>query len=216
MEKTPKGWYAAKIPKKAVTGTSLRFYVEGRNDKGKAIVSNGRVDSPNVMLIREKEAAETEKEMGGTKRTQGREPARRAGSDAAAPLPGPHRQVEDRPRHALRQPPVVDRLLDRQRLRLCAGRRPRGAARSSQSRYVSGVAWEGGGHLAPEIGYQLGPNFAISLEGRNQYIPQTVALLAVRGDRRPGGALEALRRTPSSRAAASSATSRPAAARDSA
>jgi len=172
MEKTPKGWYAAKIPKKAVTGTSLRFYVEGRNDKGKAIVSNGRIDSPNVMLIREKEAAETEKELGGTKRTKEENPL-----DEPDPT---------RPKRFLGH-------IDKSKIGLDTrygnrqwwiglgigsgyGFSPAGGLESLkvlQSRYVSGIAWEGGGHLAPEIGYQLGPNFAISLEGRNQYIPQT-------------------------------------------
>jgi hypothetical protein len=172
MEKTPKGWYAAKIPKKAVTGTSLRFYVEGRNDKGKAIVSNGRVDSPNVMLIREKEAAETEKELGGGRRRKEENPL-----DEPDPT---------RPRSFLGR-------IDKSKIGLDTrygnrqwwfgfsigsgyGFAPAGgleALHELQSRYVSGIAWEGGAHLAPEIGYQLGPNFAISLEGRNQYIPQT-------------------------------------------
>ncbi len=172
MEKTAKGWYAAKIPKKAVTGTSLRFYVEGRNDKGKAIVSNGRVDSPNVMLIREKEAAETEKELGGTK-----------GNREENPLDEPD---PTRPRrflgHIDKSKIGLDtRFGNRQwwigfSLGSGYGFAPAGGLESLpqlSSRYVSGVAWEGGGHIAPEVGYQLGPNFAISLEGRNQYIPQS-------------------------------------------
>jgi hypothetical protein len=181
MEKTPKGWYAAKIPKKAVTGTSLRFYVEGRNDKGKAIVSNGRVDSPNVMLIREKEAAETEREEFGKTKVKEENPL----------------DPEQMRRHSL-----LGRI-DKQKLGLDThfgnrrwwigfaigsgyGFAPAGGLESLPAlsgRYVSGVAWEGGGHLAPEIGYQLSPNFAISLEGRNQYIPQTshVAKFAATG-----------------------------------
>jgi hypothetical protein len=35
-----------------------------------------------------------------------------------------------------------------------------------------GGAWAGLLHLAPEVGYQISPNVAISLEGRFQYIPQ--------------------------------------------
>jgi len=173
MEKTPKGWYAAKIPKKAVSGTSLRFYVEGRNDKGKAIVSNGRVDSPNVMLIRETEAAETEKELGGTKRTREENPL-----DEPDPT-RPHRFLGriDKSKIGL-----DTRYGNRQwwigfAIGSGYGYAPAGGLESLpqlSSRYVSGVAWEGGGHLAPEIGYQLGPNFAIALEGRNQYIPQTL------------------------------------------
>jgi len=172
MEKTPKGWYAAKIPKKAVSGTSLRFYVEGRNDKGKAIVSNGRVDSPNVMLIREKEAAETEQEMGGLKRRKEENPLDEPDPTRAHRLLG----RIDRSKIGL-----DTRYGNRQwwfgfSIGSGYGFAPAGgleALPELQRRYVSGIAWEGGGHLAPEIGYQLGPNFAISLEGRNQYITQT-------------------------------------------
>ena len=172
MEKTPKGWYAAKIPKRVVTGTSLRFYVEGRNDKGKAIVSNGRADSPNLMLIREAEAAATEKELGGTKRTKEENPL-----DEPDPT---------RPRRFLGR-------IDKSKIGLDTrygnrlwwigfglgsgfGYAPASGLESLPSlapRYVSGGAWAGLGHITPEIGYQLGPNYAIALEGRNQYIPQT-------------------------------------------
>jgi len=34
MKKSPKGWYVGKIPKKAVTGKSVKFYFEGRNMDG--------------------------------------------------------------------------------------------------------------------------------------------------------------------------------------
>ncbi len=173
MEKTPKGWYAGKVPKKAVNGTSLRFYVEGRNDKGKAIVSNGRVDSPNVMLIREKEAAETEKEVYGTKK----------GRDAEEnPLdPDQIRKHSFLGKINKERIGFDDKYGNRQwwigfAVGSGYGYAPAGGLESLnylQARYVSGVAWEGGGHLAPEIGYQFNPNFAISLEGRNQYIPQS-------------------------------------------
>jgi hypothetical protein len=172
MEKTPKGWFAAKIPKKAVTGTSLRFYVEGRNDKGKPIVSNGRVDSPNLMLIREAEAAQTEKELGGLKRTREENPL-----DEPDP---------NRPRRFLGR-------IDKSKIGLDTrfgnrrwwiglafgsgfGYAPASGLEALPSRanaYASGLAWAGLGHAAPEIGYQLTPNLAISLEGRDQYIPQT-------------------------------------------
>jgi len=68
---------------------------------------------------------------------------------------------------------VVDRPRRGQRLRLRQGRRPRGAFYDLQQDYVPGLGWAGLGHLAPEIGYQVTPDFAISLEGRNQWIPQS-------------------------------------------
>jgi hypothetical protein len=173
MEKTPKGWYAAKIPKKAVTGTSLRFYVEGRNDKGKAIVSNGRADSPNLMLIRETGAAEEEKELGGNKR--------RTKEENPFDEPDPNR-----PRRFLgridKSKIGLDTRFGNRRwwigfgLGSGFGYAPASGLESLpqlSSRYSSGGAWAGLGHIAPEIGYQFGPNLALSLEGRDQYIPQT-------------------------------------------
>ena len=37
---------------------------------------------------------------------------------------------------------------------------------------MAGGAWAGLGHLVPEVGFQLSPNLALSLQGRIQYIPQ--------------------------------------------
>ncbi len=124
------------------------------------------------MLIRETEAAETEKELGGTKRTKEENPL-----DEPDPT---------RPRRFLGR-------IDKSKIGLDTrygnrlwwigfgigsgfGYAPAGgleALPQLQSRYVSGVAWAGLGHITPEIGYQLGPNYAIALEGRNQYIGQT-------------------------------------------
>jgi hypothetical protein len=175
MEKTPKGWYAAKIPKKAVSGTSLRFYIEGRDAKGKPVVSNGAKDNPNLMLIRELEAAETEKELsGGTKS--------KAEEEEENPL---DERDPNRPHRFLGK-------IDRSKIGLDTRYGNRGwwiglgigtgygfakgngfeVRTDLNSIYKAGLAWAGFFHLAPEIGYQINPDFALSLEGRNQYIPQ--------------------------------------------
>ena len=54
MTKSEKGWWQATIPKKRVNGTSIQFYFEGMNASDKPVVSNGRAESPNVMLIVER------------------------------------------------------------------------------------------------------------------------------------------------------------------
>ena len=43
---------------------------------------------------------------------------------------------------------------------------------------VTGFGWAGLGQLAPEIGFQINPDWAISIEGRNQWIPQTTKVAA--------------------------------------
>jgi hypothetical protein len=123
------------------------------------------------MLIREAEAAQTEKELGGTKRTREENPL-----DEPDP---------NRPRRFLGR-------IDKSKIGLDTrfgnrrwwigfafgsgfGYAPASgleALPSLASRYSSGGAWAGLGHFAPELGYQFSPGLAISLEGRHQYIPQ--------------------------------------------
>ena len=176
MERTPKGWYQGKLPKKAVTGKSVQLYFEGRNAAGKPVVANGRADSPNLILIREEAAAKAAEEETG--------------------MSG---QAIDREENPLQQSdePTGPRLylgkVDKSKIGLDTRYGNRkfwigigvgsgyGYARGNgletrpdlQKYYAPGLGWAGLGHLAPEIGYQVTPDFAISIEGRNQWIPQT-------------------------------------------
>jgi hypothetical protein len=175
MEKTPKGWFQGKIPKKAVTGKSLQFYFEGRNAAGKAIVANGGAGSPNVMLIREEEAAiEAEKE---TRSLRGR-----------------HRDNEDENPLEEREklgPRLYLGRVDKSKVGLDTrfGKRKWwiglgfgsgfGYAKGNgfesrsdlQSIFQPGFAWAGLGHLAIEVGYQVNPDFAVSIQTRDQLLP---------------------------------------------
>jgi hypothetical protein len=175
MEKSPKGWFTAKIPKDAVNGTSLRFYVEGRNSGGKKLVENGRADSPNVILIREAGADEAEKEAGMSAR-------RRPEDEDENPLaePDPTRA------HSLlgkidRSKLGVDTRYGNRKWWIGLGIGTGGGfakgngfeALSAYNQYFrAGFGWAGFFHLVPELGYQLSPDWALSLEGRNQYIYQ--------------------------------------------
>lgn len=172
LEKSPKGWYTGKIPKKAVTGTSLRFYIEGRNVDGKPIVANGSKDSPNLMLIHEAESAETEKELNGGKRKHEEE------NPLDEPNPNrPHRLLG----HIDRSKIGVDTRYGNRTFWIGLGVGTGwGYAVSSNlevrkelaGTYGSGVAQAGLFQLAPEIGFQINPDVAIAIEGRNEYINQ--------------------------------------------
>jgi hypothetical protein len=176
MERTSKGWFQGKIPKKAVTGKSVQFYFEGRNAGGKPVVSNGRSDSPNLILIREKGAAE-EAEA---------EAAEAAGSAV---------DTEENPldeRNEAAGPRLYLGKVDKSRIGLDTRYGNRrwwlgigvgsgwGYAKGDglevrtelQSGFAAGFGWAGLGHLAPELGLQVTPDFAISIQGRNQWIPQ--------------------------------------------
>lgn len=182
MTKTPKGWFQAKIPKKAVTGKSLQFYFDGRNASGKTVVANGAETSPNIMLILAEESAGEARRSGGP-----------SASDEENPL-------EDN------QGPYSPRLrlghVDRSRIGLdtrygnrkfwiglgvgtgfgyakgkgleTAGTSPDATFKMNTADiFGSGGAWAGLGQLAPEVGYQITPDIAISVEGRLQYIHQS-------------------------------------------
>jgi hypothetical protein len=177
MALSSKGWYEGKIPKKVVTGKSIQFYFEGRNAAGKALVSNGRSDSPNLILLREKKAAEE------------------AEAEAAEASPN-GADTEENPldeRDESQGPKLYLGKVDKSRIGLDTRYGNRrfwiglsvgtgyGYAKGNglevrkdlQQYYEPGSGWAGLGHLAPELGFQVTPDFAISIEGRNQWIPQS-------------------------------------------
>src|SRR5262245_22682699 len=49
MTRSPKGWYVGKIPKRAMTGSNVPYYFEGRDASGKPVVRNGEESSPNLL-----------------------------------------------------------------------------------------------------------------------------------------------------------------------
>jgi hypothetical protein len=177
MAKTPKGWHQAKIPAKAVTGKSLQFYFEGRNAADKPVVANGRKDSPNVMLIVEEGAAQE--------------------ATASRPRPGAKAREEDEnpldEPGEVRGPKIFLGRVDKSRIGLDVryGKRKWwiGLAAGSgwgyakgdglearydlQGNFAPGFGWANLGHLAPEVGYQITPDFAVSIQSRHQWIPQS-------------------------------------------
>jgi len=153
MEKSAKGWWQAVVPKKSVDGKSLQFYFEGVDASDKPVVSNGRAESPNVMLIAAK---------GGGKMKKRREEEDPLAEDVS---------IEDRKfgnrRFYFGIGVGTGGLLP-------FGGKPEALVESymmqDQKPTVNGVGWAGWFHLAPVIGIQFNPNVGLSLEGRDQYI----------------------------------------------
>lgn len=154
MEKSPKGWWQAQVPKKHVDGKSLQFYFEGVDASDRPVVSNGRAESPNVMLIVNKS------------------------------LPRPKKRKEEEDPFA-EDIDFAGRKFGNRKFWIGLGvgtgavytfnGTPEAAVNSysdmSRSPPVSGIGWAGLlPHVAPTIGYAFNPSWAISLEGRNQYI----------------------------------------------
>jgi hypothetical protein len=156
MKKTPKGWFVGRIPRRVVTGKAVQFYFEARDRSGKAIASNGRSDSPNLILIREKGEGEA-----------------RDDDDR------PHGDNDENPldREGNTESPFGRRrwwigIMAGSGLGYARGDGPE-ARTELKGVFVAGNAFSSMGHLAPELGFQVTPRIALSLQGRNQYIPQS-------------------------------------------
>jgi hypothetical protein len=180
MKKSPKGWFVGKIPKKAVTGKSVKYYFEGRNAAGKAVVRNGELESPNFLLVMEEDAYREAKK----KRTD-----EALGEDVENPLDVAEGPVRQSRLGAHREDVGLDVRFGKRKWWIGIGggsgfgyakgkgletvnRSPDPIFNSLRTDFQAGGAWAGFFHIAPEVGVMLTPNVAMSLEGRLQYIPQ--------------------------------------------
>jgi hypothetical protein len=176
MIKTAKGWLQAKVPKKAVDGKSFQFYFEGRNADGKPVVANGGADSPNIILVVEKASKD---ETSSVKEIDENplDPDEKTG--------GPLFQLG----HVDKAREGLDTHFGKRKYWIGIGvgtgygyakgngfeavnKSPDPAFHSLQGEFQPGLAWAGLGHLAPEFGYQIDPDMAISIEGRLQWTGQ--------------------------------------------
>jgi hypothetical protein len=172
MKRSPKGVFSGTIPKERVEGTSLPYYFEGLNEADKPVISEGRAESPKVMLIIEKAEdvvrGRIGKDVDPLKEKSGVDPTVLLGRF-------------DRSRLG------VDDNYGNRRLWIGVGvgtgggfaigadpdSRVRSYAEMSPDVVISGGGWSRIGHLAPELGLQLNPDWAVSLQGRHQLIPQS-------------------------------------------
>jgi hypothetical protein len=178
MTKSPKGWWVGKIPKKAVTGKSVPYYFEGRNAAGNPVVRNGEMGSPNFLLLMEEDAY---KEM---KAKQGEGTA--LGEDVENPLEASEGPVKRSLLGRKSEDVGLDVRFGKRKWWIGVGvgsgfgyakgdgleavnRSPDFEFARLRSDFVAGGAWSGLGHLAPELGFTLSPNIALSVEGRLQY-----------------------------------------------
>jgi chemotaxis protein histidine kinase CheA len=57
MARSKKGWWTTSIPAVRVTGKTLQYYAEARGPKDDVAASNGKSDSPNIVVLRTSAAA---------------------------------------------------------------------------------------------------------------------------------------------------------------
>jgi hypothetical protein len=167
-ERSPKGWYNGTIPGDAASGKSLQYYFEARDASGKELATNGRNDSPNLMLVREGAPIVGRGALAGTRFQSGGG----RGREEEDPL-----KVQESERAEIRK--------DLGKGRRRAGTFYAGASigtgygwhRESKLEYKNelqvgaGLSSVGAFFVSPEVGYMITDAFSISLLGRFQYIP---------------------------------------------
>jgi hypothetical protein len=169
MSRSRRGWWSGSIPGRAVVGKSLQYYVEARDASGQESATNGRNDSPNLMLVREGAPSLAEGTLAGT-RTGRRRRSRAADNDEENPLLAQERERErstGRHRRGARSFWVG--------LGLGTAYGWHRATRlefRTDLKVESGLAAAGLLYLAPEVGYQFTDDFGVSIQGRHQFIPE--------------------------------------------
>lgn len=173
--KSRKGWYRGAIPAEAVTGKMVQYYFEARGPSDDVVATAGRVDSPNLTMVR----------VGATRAT-GALAGTRIARGAAA-------EVAEDPLERLRRQRLEEARLAAQHRRgpmtfyvglaggLGQGWHPGGRlldARGSgelpdEARLEAGKAGlkpAKSFHLAPEVGFQVTEAWAVALQLRYQRI----------------------------------------------
>jgi hypothetical protein len=202
MTVSEKGWWQATVPKKRVDGKSLQFYFEGLDASGTPVVSNGRAQSPNVLLIvergnrvgagagkgdEEENPLEANNEV-GPKLLLGTYDKSRIGVDSRY---GNRRfwvglAVGTGFTYAINGSPEA---------RVNGAELPNGTFDMTSDVVISGFGWAGLGQVAPEIGVQINPDWAISIEGRHQWIPQASRVAGYTASGAHAGLLKVIRYT---------------------
>jgi hypothetical protein len=170
MEKASGGQFEGEIPEKILgDGGAVQFYVEGRDGNGKPIVSNGTGGSPNIIMVHEGAEAEAPAKVA------------KAETDEHVEENPLDESTMHRARAGIARSRGADTRYGNRRFWIgLGGGTGAGYAKGDglearqdlQSQYEAGLGWAGLGHIAPEIGYHLTPDMAVSIQGRVQWIPQ--------------------------------------------
>lgn len=153
--------WSAKIPGRDVNGSWLPFYFEARGSDGTALALSGRSDSPNILTV----AAASEDAS-----VRRRARPTREDKDDENPLEKRRRAAEGDDGTGIERGFFLG-------IGLGSGVGYAGSSgleayKSDQVRgYSSGLAGALYGHVTPELGYHVTPTIAVTLQGRNQYIP---------------------------------------------
>jgi hypothetical protein len=153
---TRRGSWVGRIPAGEISGKWLPFYFEARDRRGEALAMSGRNDSPSILTIRGDAEGAVDQD-------------RRAGEDQENPL-------VERAGGKRSGAPSGNRYWVGLGVG-SGGGYAKGNGVEAYRQYVRtfepGLAAAGLAHVVPELGYFLTSTLAISLQGRNQFIPRS-------------------------------------------
>ena len=167
MKPTKKGWFSAIIPGQKVTGRALQFYFEARGEANRLAAANGKFDLPNEIVLKPGAApvgvgalAALSFDAGGPT------------GEEETPLQVQAREEE----RAFEVESRARRAPGKLFIGLGAGtgwgwHLALPLERHTRREVTAGFSPGGLGQALPEIGYQLTPDLALSIQGRHQYIP---------------------------------------------
>jgi hypothetical protein len=171
MSRTKKGWYSAIIPARQVTGNSLQFYFEARTDANRLAAANGKVDLPNVIVLKPGAPPVGVGALAALTFSDGKDDEA-AAEEEETPLQMRAREEEI----AAEERSHARRPAGRFWVGLGVGtgygwhlKRP--LENHDMRQVTAGFSPLGLGHATPEVGYQVTERLSLSLQGRIQYLP---------------------------------------------
>jgi hypothetical protein len=171
MSRTKKGWYSAVIPARQVTGNSLQFYFEARTDANRVAAANGKVDLPNVIVLKPGAPPVGVGALAALTFSDNKEGDEEIGEEET-PLQMRARQeeIEAEEKSHARRP--ASRFWVGLGVGSGYGWHLKRPLENHDARQVTaGFSPLGLGHATPEIGYQVTERLSLSLQGRHQYLP---------------------------------------------
>lgn len=146
MEKSPQGWFVGSVPGAAVAGRMLQYYVEATSSDGKTLASTGREESPEILAIKAPPPPPSATPVANA--TTGAAGAE-TGSGSAAGR-GFWLGLMVGTGFGYHGSDNLEYRVD--------------------IKQASGAGFSSLLHLAPEIGFVLNERYAVSVQGRNQFI----------------------------------------------
>jgi hypothetical protein len=164
LQRSDGGWYTGVVPASALEGKLLQYYFVASGRDGKEVAANGRPESPNVLLVKGGSVPRPQVAF-----AQLDEPT----SEQAPVEAGEQQEAQAVVPPTASSPRQAGTLWVSWSAGTGYGWHNAGPLETrSEFNALHAFSWAVLGQFSPEVGYQLTPNWAASLQGRHQLIPK--------------------------------------------